>query len=347
MKIFEPNITDREIELVVKTLKENQVSGRCPTVYEFEKKFSEYVGVKHAVTCNSGSTALFLALKALKLTGEVIIPSFAYIAVADAVSQAGLTPVLVDSSSYNPNLDPYAVECAITPRTSAIICVDTYGIPCSPELREIAEHYGLTLIEDLAEAVGKRGIMGRAACYSFFANKTMTTGEGGIICTNDTELYDELMRITQRIGREPFVYPYMTYSMRMSGVQAALGIGQLERIEEFQAIKDRNAKLYFAGLPEEISILKDGLQWVVSCLAPTEEDRDEILKLLKENDIETRKFFPPIHIQKMYLHPTDSDQFPNSEDYWQRGFCLPSGTLLKVEDINKVISIIKQWKNSR
>lgn len=344
MKILEPNIGQKEIDYVTKALVETQVGGRSPIVKEFEQKFAEYVGVKYAVACNSGTTALFLAIKALKLTGEVIIPDFAFIAVSNAVKMAGLTPVLVDSSDVSVNLDPREVEEAVTPQTSAIISVDTYGEPCSKDLVEIADDNDLVLIEDLAEAVGKKGINGKVGCYSFFANKTMTTGEGGMVVTNDEAVYRELLRLTERASKKSFTYPYLAYSFRLSAIQAALGLAQLERLDEFKEIKRRNAALYTEGLSGILDLIQTGEQWITAGLACSEEDRDEILKELERNGIEGRKFFPPVHTQKVYKQ---KDEFPNATDYWKRGICLPSGTTLKVEDINNVIEIIKQWKSSQ
>ena len=344
MKIIEPNIGQKEIDYVTKALVETQVGGRSLIVKEFESKFAEYVGVKYTVACNSGTSALFLAIKALKLTGEVIIPDFAFIAVANAVKMAGLEPVLVDSSDVSVNLDPREVGEAITPRTSASIAVDTYGEPCSNDLAQIADDNDLVLIEDLAEAVGKKGIIGKVACYSFFANKTMTTGEGGMVVTNDEAVYKELLRLTERASKKSFTYPYMAYSFRLSAIQAALGLAQLERLDSFKERKQLNAALYFEGLSDILDFIKTGEQWIAAGLACNEEERDAILAELERNGIEGRRFFPPIHTQKVYLQ---KDEFPNATDYWKRGICLPSGTTLKVEDINTVIKIITQWKSSQ
>jgi len=358
--VAEPDIGEEELENVVEAVRSGWISGKGKFVEEFEKRFAEYCGVKYGVATNSGTTALHLALVALGIGpgDEVIVPDLTFAATINAVIYTGARPVLVD---VHPNywcIDPGKIKEAITPKTKAIILVHLYGHPCDMDpIIELAERYGLFVVEDAAEAHGaeykgrKVGSFGHVSCFSFYGNKIITTGEGGMCLTNDEELAEKMKLLRGHGMKEEKRYWHnvVGFSYYMTNLQAAIGVAQLKRIGSFIEKKRRIAKLY----AEELSAV-DGVTlhpempwakcvyWLYSILvdrARTGVSRDELMSYLEKEGIETRPFFYPLHEMPPYKRFT-AGSFPVTVMLSERGLNLPSSIKLTEEEIVYVTRVI-------
>ena len=259
--VAEPSFEGNELEYVTNCIRSGWVSSLGEYVKRFEQGFAAYCGVRHGVATHNGTVALHLALAALGIGpgDEVILPTLTFVATANAVTYTGARPIFVDSEPHTWNIDPEAAARAVTPLTRAIIAVHLYGHPADMEpLRALTEQHGLTLIEDAAEAHGARykgqrvGSLSDVAVFSFFGNKIITTGEGGMVLTDDPSLAERCFFLENqaRHKENPYWHPEIGYNYRMTNVQAALGVAQLERIEELVAIRIRNAAHYKRRLSE-------------------------------------------------------------------------------------------------
>ncbi|MBI1865205.1 MAG: DegT/DnrJ/EryC1/StrS family aminotransferase, partial [Nitrospirae bacterium] len=283
---------------------------------------SEICGTKHAVACTSGTTALHLAFATLGIGpgDEVIVPTFTMIATANAVRYAGGTPVFVDSEPETGNLDPGQVERAITPRTKAVVPIHTYGHPADMErLLAICAKHGLYLVEDAAEAHGaewkgrRAGSIGEVGCFSFYANKIITTGEGGMLVTDNPDLARISRNLRDHAFSEErhFWHKFTGYNYRMTNLQAAVGVAQMERIDSFVETRRRNASRYTAGLAGlpglSTPVEKPGFKnvfWMYGIRLDETAfglDRDGLRRELAERGIETRTFFIPMHLQPIFF----------------------------------------------
>ncbi|KUO39427.1 MAG: aminotransferase DegT [Hadesarchaea archaeon DG-33] len=362
--VCEPKLGKKELENVIDCIKTNWISSKGKYITEFEEKFSRYCGAKYGIATCNGTTALHLALASLgvKTGDEVIIPSFTMIATANSVTYTGAKPVLVDSEPMTWNMDPIKVEDKITKRTKAVMVVHAYGHPADMNpILEIAEKHDLHVIEDAAEAhgaeyKGKRvGALGDAGCFSFYANKIVTTGEGGMVITNDEKIA-EMARLLRDHAFEPkrFIHRYIGFNYRMTNLQAAIGVAQMELIDESVETRRRNAKLYNSLLKDTVGITlppeapwAKNVYWMYTVLI---EDsfgigRDELMKHLKERGIDTRSAFYPIHTQPVYAKRYMGEKYPVAEEIGRKGINLPSGNTLTKEQIefiaNAVISARK------
>ena len=316
-KILEPIITESDIKAVIKCLKETQLSGRSPICGEFEKAFAERVNVKHAIAVNSGTSALFLSLKVLGIgqNDEVIVPDFAYIAVANAVSHTGATPIFVDVEENTFNIDPTLIK--ITSKTKAIIAVHTYGLPCKiDELKK----FGIPVIEDFAEALGaiykKQPVGGltEIGCCSFFANKIITTGEGGMITTNYDGIADKIRKLKdQWRGDVPYYHEGIGYGLSLNAMSCALGLSQLKNLDEVLKRKKKIAEEYIKSdfVPQEESKDCKSSWWLFASRSGK----------FKSEVFETRPAFMPFHLQPCYKQ---TGPFSNSEKIYNNVTCLPS-----------------------
>jgi perosamine synthetase len=364
-----PLLGEKELEYVVNCIKTNWISSKGKYVEEFENKFARYCGCKYGITTTSGTTALHLALVSLgiKKGDEVIIPSFTMVSTAFAVIYCGALPVLVDAEPETWNIDVEKIEDKITNRTKAIMPVHTYGHPCDMDpIMEIAEKYGLYVVEDAAEAHGaeykgrKAGGMGHVGCFSFYANKIITMGEGGIIVTNDEEIAEKARYFKDLCfpkGKRIYLHSDVGFNYRLTNLQAAIGLAQLERIDELVEMRRRNAHLYneylkdIKGikLPPEKKWAKN-VYWMYSILI--EDDfgmsRDKLMDELGKRGIETRPFFIPMHkqpaFQKMRLF--EGEKYPIAEELSERGMHLPSSSGLKEEEIRYICEVIMEVQKS-
>ena len=346
--VCEPNIDEDELKNVTEAIKSGWISSAGGFIEQFEKEFARFLGVKHAISTSSGTTALHLALSALGVIpgDEVIIPDLTFVATAHAVRHCFANPILVDVMQSYWCINPKLIEKKITRKTKAIIPVHLYGNPCDMKpILEIAEKHGLFVIEDAAEALGseymgrKVGTFGDIACFSFYGNKTITTGEGGMCVTDDDELAEK-MRLLRNQAMHPkkrYYHIRVGYNYRMTNIQAAIGLAQVRKLDTFIAIKRANAKLYNLLLsdcddivlhPEE-SWAKSTF-WMYSILV---NNRDKIAEKLRKEGIDTRPFFIPMHQLPPYR---DSDGYPSSDYLSMHGLNLPSSTRLTEDEVSFV-----------
>lgn len=346
---------------VLEVLDSGWVSSAGPMVARFERAFAEYVGVRHAVSTASGTTALHLALAALGIGpgDEVIVPDLTMIATACAVLYTGATPVFVDIDPEIGTLDPARVAAAITPRTRALLPVHLYGHPADMDaLRTLADAHGLKLVEDAAQAHGARhrgrtcGALGDVAAFSFYANKLLSTGEGGMLTTDDDALAARA-RSLRNLAHSPqrrFVHDDLGFSYRMGALPAALGLGQLEQAARLLAHKQWLAGEYtrrLAGLPG--LLLPVTREWATHAhwmyairLAPQARlTRDELAARVRAQGIETRDFFEscarqPLIVQRLGPQP----RCPVSEQWAASGLYLPSGLALTAAQLERVCAAV-------
>ena len=355
--VNEPVIGDREKELVMDCLNSGWISSEGPFVSQFEEAFSRRVGRKHGVACSNGTAALELAVAALRLGpgDEVILPSFTIISCAAAIVRAGAAPVVVDADPVTWNMVPEQVAAAITPRTAAIMVVHIYGLPVDMDpILELAERHKLAVIEDAAEIIGGTykgrpcGSFGHISTFSFYPNKHITTGEGGMVVTNDTALA-ERCRALRNLCFQPkqrFVHEELGWNYRMTNLQAALGLGQLERLSEALARKrkigaeyqEALANITHLVLPAAKTVYAENLYWVFGAVAREPLNKDSIVKKLTSAGIGTRPFFWPIHLQPVFqgMGMFRSTHAPISEILGKCGFYLPSGLALSSRQLKRV-----------
>jgi perosamine synthetase len=358
-----PLLGERERELVLESLASTWISGRGKYVSAFEEAFAAYCGARFGVTTPTGTTALHLALAALGIGpgDEVIMPALTIISCAFAITYTGARPVLVDSEPETGNLDWTRLEGAITPRTRAIMPVHLYGHPLDLDpLLEIAHRHGLAVVEDAAEAHGALyrgrpvGGIGTAGCFSFYANKLVTTGEGGMVVTSDPQLADHARRLRDlaHTRERRFVHDEIGFNYQMTNLQAAMGLAQLERIDDSIALKRRMAAQYAEGLSGVPGlILPIEAPWVRSVYwmyavrldRGARCSRDQAMARLHERGVDTRTFFVPMHWQPVFLQRgwfTD-EQYPVAEALSQTGFYLPSGLAITPEEIEQVCEAVR------
>jgi perosamine synthetase len=360
--IAEPCLGEEELQNVAGAIRSGWISSKGKFIPEFEEKFARYCGVKYGVATSSGTTALHLALVTLGIGpgDEVIVPTLTFIATANAVVYNRAKPIFVDSHPDYWCLDPEEIEKAITSGTRAIIPVHLYGHPCDMDtITDIARRHNLYVVEDAAEANGagyrgkKVGSLGDIACFSFYGNKIITTGEGGMCLTNDEKLAEK-MRTLRDHGMNPnrrYWHETIGFNYRMTNMQAAVGVAQLEKLDRFIEKKRQIASWYAEGLKDlaEQRLIKlhpempwaKCVYWMYSILV---EDgfgigRDELMQRLFEKGIETRPLFYPIHIMPPY---EDNDAFPVAEEIAAKGVNLPSGVGLTRKTIREIVVIVNQ-----
>lgn len=355
--IYQPTLGGREKEYVNECLETNWISSKGRFASEFESAFARWTGVRHAAAVCNGTVALHLALVSLGIGpgDEVIVPTLTYIAPVNAILYTGATPVFVDSHEETWQMDPRDVERKITKQTRAILAVHLYGQPCDLiELVAIAGHHRIFLIEDCAEAIGSKvgdrhvGTFGEISTFSFFGNKTITTGEGGMVVTNDDTLHDHNLHFKgQGLAKHrEYWHDVVGYNYRMTNLCAALGLAQLEQADSFLARKREIASAYSAGL--------DGLPlsthreargtthsfWMCSILTDDPADRDPLRGSLAGAGVETRPVFYPVHT--MPMHAARFERHPVAESLGWRGINLPSWPGLSDAQVDEVCQIIRR-----
>lgn len=364
--LSDADITQQEIQAVVEVLQ----SGRLalgPKLIEFETKIAAYTGRKYALAVNSGTSALHLLVRALGLKpgDEVITTTFSFIASANCLLFEGATPVFVDIDENTFNIDPAKIESAITSKTKALLIVDVFGHPAHwLPILEIARKHNLKIIEDSCESIGaeyhdiKCGKFGDAATFAFYPNKQMTTcGEGGMIVTDDLDMAD-LCRSMHNQGRSVqngkwLEHVRLGYNYRMTEVQAAMGIVQLSRIDQFIEKRERLAARYHELLQSVSDVITpkknkgEKPSWFVYVITLTKnyskQNRDLILEKLRVNGIQCGNYFQCIHLQPFYREQFDykAGDFPIAESISDRTIALPFFNNLAEEQLNYVVSILK------
>jgi len=359
-----PDITEAEIEAVCSVLRSpNLALG--PKLREFEQDFAEYIGRKRAVAVNSGTSALHLCMLAMGIGpgDEVITTPFTFIATSNCVMMAGAKPVFVDIDPESLNIDPAKIEAAITQKTRAILPVEVFGNPAGfDKICEVAAKHNLAVIEDSCEALGsalrgrKVGSFGRMSIFAFYPNKQITTGEGGMILTDDDELADMCVSLRNQ-GRGKgdgwLAHERLGYNFRLSDINAALGIVQLGRIEEIKAKRRQVAKWYQELLTEHERLIVPAeaadcqISWFVFVVRLAEqfsrEHRDEILKVMLDKGIQVSNYFPPVHLQPFMVEQFGSkaDDFPVAEAVSEKTIALPFYNNLSRDEVAEVCQTLK------
>jgi perosamine synthetase len=359
--VWEPVLDGNEKRYVLDCLETNWISSLGSYITRFEETMARWCGVPHAVACSSCTTGLHLALTALGVGpgDEVVIPDFTLIVSANTVIQAGARPVLVDADPKTWCIDPAKIEAKIGPRTRAIMPVHMYGHPCDMEaILSIARRHGLLVIEDCAEAHGARignrlvGSFGDAACFSFYGNKILTTGEGGMVLCSDAALADRMRLLRNQAFDHPrFVHREVGFNYRLTNVQAAIGLAQAEKVDEKVEKKREIARWYaqaFAGV-EDVELPWEApgatnVYWMygVKLGDSFRRGRDGVMAAMKDKGVETRAFFCPMHRQPVFRKsdprfPDVSGDYPVSDDLWKRGLYLPSGLGLTRGQVEEVV----------
>ncbi|HEY3177008.1 MAG TPA: DegT/DnrJ/EryC1/StrS aminotransferase family protein [Candidatus Polarisedimenticolia bacterium] len=364
--LAEPCIGEQEIRNVNEALKSGWISSKGKFIADFEHQFAGYCGMKYGVATANGTVSLHLALVAMGIGPghEVIVPSLTFVATANAVTYTGARVVFVDSRPDDWNLDPARIERLITPRTKAIVPVHLYGHPCDMDaLIAIARKHGLLILEDAAQSHGgehggrKTGSFGDISSFSFYGNKTITTGEGGICLTNDEALYSR-MRILRDHGADPrrrYWHDVIGYNYRMTNLQAAVGVAQIEKLDRFIAQKREIAEFYareFQDLVDDgLMILHPSLPgarctfWLYGILVlprPGHPGRDDLIRGLTEREIDSRPFFHPIHTLPPYRGYAQEGDFPVANRLSTTGISLPSSLHLSEKQLGTVAGAVRE-----
>lgn len=355
--VYRPDLTGREEEYVLDCVRSSWISSKGQYVVRFEAKFAEFTGAAHASAICNGTAALHVALLAAGIGpgDEVIVPTLTYIASVNAITYTGAKPVLVDSLPDTWQMDPTDVARKITPRTKALLPVHLYGHPCDMEaLAGIARRHQLVIVEDCAEAIGTLyrgrhvGTFGQVGVFSFYGNKTITTGEGGMVVTNDAALLERAYRLKGQ-GLAPqreYWHNVVGYNYRMTNVCGAIGLAQLERADSLVARKRDLAARYrhaLSGLPVAMHAESEqGVHsyWMVSILVEHARHRGPLRDFLAAKGVETRPLFYPAHTMPMY---TSAQGHPVADDLSSRGINLPSWPALSDADVRYIADCVKRY----
>jgi len=359
-----PDITESEIEAVAATLRSPQLS-LGPRLLEFEASFAQLTGVDYAVAVSSGTAGLHLAMLAIGIRAgdEVIVPSFTFIAAANAIRYVGATPVFVDIDCVTLNLSPVAVERAITTRTRAIVAVHTFGVPADmPALIAIARSHELVLIEDACEALGATidsraiGSFGDVSVFAFYPNKQITTGEGGMIVTRNEGLAAR-MRSLRNQGRgvsdEWLQHTEIGYNYRLSEIACTLGIGQMRRLGSILDRREEVARLYrrYLGSESGLTLPVDAIpgvrvSWFVYVVRLVDSfsgtQRNEVIRDLQQAGIGCGRYFAPIHLQPAYADLAAREDLRVTESVAARTIALPFFNRINDSQVSAVCDVLKQ-----
>lgn len=357
-----PLLSGNELKYVTECIETGWISSEGPFISRFETDFSNYIGTEYGIAVSNGSAALDIVIKALNIGAgdEVIMPAFTIISPAQSVVTAGAIPVLVDSDPLTWNIDVTQIEAKITSRTKAILVVHIYGLPVEMQpILDLCKKYNLKLIEDAAEMHGQTyngkmcGSFGDISIFSFYPNKHITTGEGGMIVTNNQELAERCKKL-RNLCFEPngrrFIHHEIGWNYRMTNLQAALGVAQLEKIEHHLQRKRAIGNLYNEGLktlkgfhlPLKMTDYAENIYWIYGLVADTEELQIKMVQKLSEAKIGTRPFFWCMHEQPVFLKMGlfKNEKYPIAEQLARNGFYIPSGLGLSDEEIQTVIQNI-------
>ncbi|EPY12520.1 MULTISPECIES: DegT/DnrJ/EryC1/StrS family aminotransferase [Paenibacillus] len=354
--IATPVLNGNETKYVLDCLNTTWISSNGPYLDQFEQQFAAFCQSKHAIACSNGTTALHLALLAHDVGpgDEVIVPTLTFVATANAVTYCGALPVFVDVEADTWNMDIRAIEQKITSRTKGIIAVHLYGHPADMDpIMELAHKYDLFVIEDAAEAIGAQykgrmaGALGHTATFSLFGNKVITTGEGGVVTTNN-EAIAEKIRLLRGQGidkNKKYWHPVIGYNYRMTNIQAAIGCAQLEKVEWHIRERIRVAMHYYDYLKHDSRltlpvqrIWAKNVFWMFSIVLNgySEQQRDHVMQQLKDKGIETRPFFYPMHILPPYRDGQLYEEYPVANRIASQGMNLPSHGELTKQDIQYI-----------
>lgn len=360
--VANPFFDEQEIQLLNECIISGWVSSGGPFVTKFEKMVAEYTGTKYAISCSSGTSGLHLALLANDIGpgDEVIVPSLTFVATANAVTYTGAKPIFIDSDFMSWNIDPNLIEASMTSKTKAIIPVHLYGLPAEMDkINYIAKKHKLIVVEDASEAQGAKykdkmiGTLGDAAVFSFFGNKIITTGEGGMIVTDSKSIADKcrILRDHGMTKERRYWHKVVGYNYRMTNMQAAIGVAQMNKIERIIKKKQEIAEEYMKILGHDKGIIfpiknpqSENVFWLFTVLI--EEgifgiNAKKLMEKLKNHKIDTRPIFPPLHTQPIYI---EGKKLNVAEQLHQMGITLPSSYDLSHKDIKLICDTILQYK---
>ena len=363
--VNEPLLNGNEKKYLCECIDTGWISSEGPFVKEFEQKMSASAGRKYGIAVSNGTAALEVAVQALGIGAgdEVIMPAFTIISCAMAVTKAGAVPILVDSDMHTWNMKAEEIEAKITPRTKAIMIVHLYGLPVEADpILALAEKYGLKVIEDAAEMHGQTykgkpcGSFGDISTFSFYPNKHITTGEGGMVVTDDEDLAQRCRMLRNLCFRKDvrYVHDEISDNYRFTNLQAAVGLAQLERLDEFVARKRTMGRYYTERLkdveglmlPIEKTGYADNIYWVYGIVLnpDIQADNKTIQKLLADEGIGSRTFFWCMHEQPVYRKQGlfHGENYPNAEYLARKGFYIPSGLALMREQMDQVVTGVKR-----
>lgn len=362
--VNEPLLNGNEKKYLIECINSGWISSEGPFVYQLQEKFAARVGRKHGIAVTSGTSAIDSAVVALGIGpgDEVIMPTFTIISCISQIVRLGAKPILIDSDPLSWNMDVRQIESKITSRTKAIMVVHTYGLPVDMEVvLDLCKRYNLKLIEDAAELIGQNyrgkpcGSFGDISTVSFYSNKHITTGEGGMILTDDDALAEncrELRNLCFKPNKR-FVHDRLGWNLRMTNLQAALGVAQLERLDQFLIKKRWIGNRYnelFSNLQDvQLPLVKtdyaENIYWVYGLVLndTMEFEAEEIMKQLLKLGIDSRPFFCPMHQQPVLkkLEMFMGEKYPVAERLYNRGFYIPSGLALTEKQIERVASSLK------
>jgi perosamine synthetase len=363
--VNEPLLDGKEKDYLIECIETGWISSEGPFVKEFEKQFSKRMGRKHGIAVCNGSAAIDIAVTALDIGpgDEVILPTFTIISCAASIIRAGAKPVLVDCDSKTWAMNTEQIEAKITDKTKAIMVVHIYGLPVDIEpVDDLSEKYGIAIIEDAAEAHGltyrKRpcGSFGDISTFSFYPNKHVTTGEGGMLLTDNDRLATGCRSLRNLCfqTKKRFVHEKLGWNMRMSNLQAAVGLAQLERLNEFLGRKRKMGQRYSEllsdipgiQLPVPETEYARNSYWVYGLVLGKNIllDADEAMRRLAQHGISTRPFFWPMHLQPVFkkMGLFENEHYPNAERIAHRGFYIPSGLAITDEQIKLVAEAVRE-----
>ena len=352
--IYEPYLNGNEKKYVNDCLKTTWISSKGKYIDLFEKAIKDYTGAKYASTCSNGTVALDLAFKAIgvKSGDEVITSSFTYVASTNAILINDATPVFIDVENDSWNIDAWQIEAKITQKTKAVLISNIYGyLPDIEKIKRLCDKYSIFLIEDAAESLGasysavKSGNIGDISTFSFFGNKTITCGEGGMVICNDEKLYLRVEQLKNQGNNSEIRYHHdvLGYNYRMTNIQAAIGLAQMEQLETILRKKKELFNYYFEVLKNYVEFqrpINDSIipsHWIVCILLKTEGQKQKIIEELTVNKVEHRPLFTPVCNFSFYENCYDQKV---AEDIYRRGICLPSFPDLRKRQLKKICNII-------
>ena len=358
---FQPYIGDEEYEAIKSCFDINWIT-EGPKSKEFSEKLLELMDSNYGVFAQNGTLALYLGLRAIGVgpDDEVIVPNFTFIASANAVEMCGAKPVFVDINIEDLQIDVSDCERVLTEKTKAIMPVHLFGLSVDmDEVMKFANENNLKVVEDACQAIGIKwdgkhcGTFGDVGCFSFFADKTITTGEGGFVITNDEEINNSMMYLRNqgRLNRGSFVHPEIGYNFRITDIHAAIGLVQLNKLDHIIEKKLKLLQMYKDGLkdidglriiePNNFKSNHVPFRVVIMCEEPVED----LMKVFEENEIETRSVFYPLHKQPCYSGCGEDVDFPNSIYAYEHGVCLPSYPELEEDKVNYICDVIRKYYN--
>lgn len=363
--VNQPLLSGNEKKYLLECIESGWISSEGPFIKQFEENFSARMARKHGVAVSNGTAALDAAVEAIGIGrgDEVIMPTFTIISCIAQIVRAGAKPVLVDSAPLTWNMDVEQIESKITERTKAIMVVHIYGLPVDMDpVLDVARRYNLKVIEDAAQMHGQTynglpcGSFGDISTFSFYPNKHITTGEGGMIVTNDNQLAEEC-RSLRNLCFQPqkrFVHDRLGWNLRMTNMQAALGLAQLERLDEFVSRKRRMGNYYTqmladidgVQLPLKSTAYAENIYWVYGLLLNESLgiDAEEAMRRLAEEGVGCRPFFCPMHQQPVLrrMGLFENESYPVSDRLYRQGFYIPSGMALTEEQMETVAAKVKK-----